>query len=74
MLPRQFGMPLEVGAQTGLMARIDQRNGTPEQVVFNALVMRQVQSIGGDWLFDASLETGPAEEPALAGDGELRAA
>jgi hypothetical protein len=36
--------------------------------------MWQVQSIGVDWLFNASFEAGPAGEPGLACDGELRTA
>ena len=36
--------------------------------VLDALVMRQIQSIGGNWLFNASFETRPTEESAFAGN------
>jgi hypothetical protein len=42
--------------------------------VFDAFVMRQVQAIDGNGLFNAPFEAGPAQKAVFAGDGELRVA
>jgi hypothetical protein len=74
MPSRQSWMLTEVSAQTGLVTRIDQVDGAAKDLILNTLVMRQVQSIGGDWPFDSSFETGPTGKSAFAGDGEVRVA
>ena len=71
VLARKFGMLLEVGAQTGLVARINEVNGVAEDGVFDPFVMRQVQSIGRNGLFNAPFETGPAGEAVPPGHHEL---
>jgi hypothetical protein len=74
MLVGKTGMLLEVRAEARFIARVDEVEGAAKDGVFDAFMVRQVQTIGGDWLLNASLEAGPTGEAAFAGDGELRTA
>jgi hypothetical protein len=46
MLTRQFGMLLQICAQTGRVALVEQIDGMAKNGVFNTLMVGQVQLIG----------------------------
>ncbi|MGA2538025.1 MAG: hypothetical protein ABSF53_18580 [Terracidiphilus sp.] len=73
-LPRQLRVQPQVGAQSGLVAGVHQIDGAAEKGILDALMMGQVEPVGGRGPFDARLEPRPSGEAMLAGDGELRIA
>jgi hypothetical protein len=71
VLMDKVGMLLEPCAQALLVAGIDEIDGAAKDGVFDAFVVRQIETVGERGLFNVALEAGPTRESALAGDGEL---
>jgi hypothetical protein len=64
-------MLLQVIAQTGDVAGIEEFDSATECGVLDPFMVRQTQIIGESWLFDVPFQSRPAGESILAGDGEL---
>src|ERR1035438_5915752 len=64
-------MLLHKGPQSCGVPCIQKFHGAAKRVVFNALMMRQIQFVGEGGFFNMPLQPRPAREPSLARDGGL---
>ena len=71
-LLRKLRMLLEMRPQTSYIAGVDQLHGPAKCGVFNALMMRQIQTVGEHGLFNVPLQPCPTRKAGLARDDKLR--
>ncbi len=67
-------MLVQVGAQARYVPCVEKIHGATKRAVLDPLMVRQIQVIGERRFLDAPLQSGPAREPVLTSDCELRAA
>src|SRR5260370_13836729 len=68
------GMRIQVCTQTSNVTCIEELHGTAKCCIFNSLLVRQIQSIGERWFFNAPFQPRPAGKSIFASDGKLRVA
>ena len=68
---RDIGMLHEMYSQGGGIACIEKIDRAAECRILDALMMRQVQTVGQRWLLDVALQPGPTGKSRFARDGEL---
>jgi hypothetical protein len=74
MLMNEFRVELQVLAQAGCVAAVEEVDSAAKDRVFDALVVAEIEAVGGGWLLDAALQACPAGHAGFTGDGQLRIA
>ena len=74
VLMHKTRMLLQMRTQSSYVTCIEELDGTAKLHIFNALLVRQIQSIGKGWFFDVAFQSCPAWKSIFAGNGELSVA
>ncbi len=68
---REIGMLLEMTSQPVSITCVEKIDRAAKCRILDALMMRQIQTVGESWLVDMPLQPGPAGKSRFARDGEL---